>query len=174
MRPVIEKGYLYIAQPPLYKAKIGKKEQYLKDDKAFKQFLFDWAREQVTLFANEKEIPASQWQTILKTLSTYDDQLDKTSINFKVAYEHAHQLITILAKHSWKIADGFEKLIAILQKALPAYQISLESLTLPDVAIDTPAAHTMVALKYSTKNGALLLISLVAQKLPIYLNYYIS
>src|SRR3989338_7628764 len=46
---IIEKGYLYIAQPPLYKAKIGKKEQYLKDDNAFKQFLFDWAREQTTL-----------------------------------------------------------------------------------------------------------------------------
>ena len=29
MRPLIDNGYLYIAQPPLYKAKIGKKEQYL-------------------------------------------------------------------------------------------------------------------------------------------------
>ena len=30
MKPLIEKGYLYIAQPPLYKAKIGKKEKILK------------------------------------------------------------------------------------------------------------------------------------------------
>ena len=46
MKPLIEKGYLYIAKPPLYKAKIGKKEQYLKDEKSFNQFLFDWVREQ--------------------------------------------------------------------------------------------------------------------------------
>ena len=30
MKPLIEKGYLYIAKPPLYKAKIGKREEYLK------------------------------------------------------------------------------------------------------------------------------------------------
>ena len=59
MKPLIEKGYLYIAQPPLYKAKIGKKEQYLKDDKAFKQFLFDWAQEQPCLFVNNKELSAN-------------------------------------------------------------------------------------------------------------------
>lgn len=151
MRPVIENGYLYIAQPPLYKAKIGKKEQYLKDNKAFKQFLFDWAHEQVSLFVNGKEITTAQWQALLKTLSSYDEHLEKTSINFKVAYEHAHQLLTILIKHPWKTADGLEKLITILQKALPAYRISLESVTLPDVAIDTPPAHTMVAFKVLNK-----------------------
>ena len=45
MKPLIEKGYLYIAQPPLYKAKIGKKEEYLKDERSFKKFLLDWARD---------------------------------------------------------------------------------------------------------------------------------
>ena len=54
MKPLIEHGYLYIAQPPLYKAKIGKKEQYLKDERAFKQFLFDWALREYTSFLDDK------------------------------------------------------------------------------------------------------------------------
>mgnify|MGYP001770805616 FL=1 len=41
LRPVIEKGYLFIAQPPLYRYKKGKNETYLKDDTALSIFLIE-------------------------------------------------------------------------------------------------------------------------------------
>jgi DNA gyrase subunit B len=41
LRPVIENGYLYIAQPPLYRYKKGKNEIYLKDDIALSAFLIE-------------------------------------------------------------------------------------------------------------------------------------
>ena len=39
MRPIIEKGHLYIALPPLYRVKKGKVEKYLKDDDELREFI---------------------------------------------------------------------------------------------------------------------------------------
>ena len=41
LRPIIEKGYLYIAQPPLYRYKKGKNEIYLKDNAALSSYLIE-------------------------------------------------------------------------------------------------------------------------------------
>ncbi len=41
LKPIIEKGYLYLAQPPLYRYKKGKNETYLKDDTALNDFLIE-------------------------------------------------------------------------------------------------------------------------------------
>jgi DNA gyrase subunit B len=38
---LIENGYMYIAQPPLYRVKRGKTERYLKDEAALNEFLID-------------------------------------------------------------------------------------------------------------------------------------
>lgn len=41
LKGIIEAGYLYIAQPPLYRFKKGKKEIYLKDEKALSEYLIE-------------------------------------------------------------------------------------------------------------------------------------
>ena len=41
LQPIIQKGYLYLAQPPLYRYKKGKNETYLKDDKALNDFIIE-------------------------------------------------------------------------------------------------------------------------------------
>jgi DNA gyrase subunit B len=49
MPEVIERGHLYIAQPPLYKVKRGSSEQYLKDSKALESYLVDTGLESTAL-----------------------------------------------------------------------------------------------------------------------------
>ena len=49
MPEVIERGHLYIAQPPLYKVKRGSSEQYLKDSKALEEYLVDTGLENTAL-----------------------------------------------------------------------------------------------------------------------------
>lgn len=41
LRPIIENGYLYLAQPPLYRYKKGKNETYIKDEKTLNHFLIE-------------------------------------------------------------------------------------------------------------------------------------
>ena len=43
MRDLIERGYLYIAQPPLFKVKKGKSERYVKDERSLEEYLLDLA-----------------------------------------------------------------------------------------------------------------------------------
>lgn len=45
MREIIDRGYLYIAQPPLYKLSQGKRQVYLKDDEEFQKYLIERIRE---------------------------------------------------------------------------------------------------------------------------------
>ena len=49
MQELIQRGYLFIAQPPLYKVKRGKKEMYLKNEAAMQNFLLEEGSEDLTL-----------------------------------------------------------------------------------------------------------------------------
>ena len=58
MRELIDRGYLYIAQPPLYKIGRGKSEQYLKDERALEDYLVDTGLEETTLQLSSGEVRA--------------------------------------------------------------------------------------------------------------------
>ncbi len=66
LRPLIEFGYVYIAQPPLYRVKVGSKVHYLKDEAELAVFLEDHPKVKPTRFKGLGEMNASElWDTTM-------------------------------------------------------------------------------------------------------------
>ncbi len=53
MRELVERGHVYIAQPPLYKISRGKNEEYLKDEESLAEYLTNGAIENTSLFVSD-------------------------------------------------------------------------------------------------------------------------
>ncbi len=132
MRPIIERGFLYVAQPPLYKVKIGKKEQYIKDDIALKRFIFDWVSDSTDLYINKKKITTSEWQQLLHELNNYEVLLNKIAYDFKLSPEQCHALTAFINNHREVIELGtqheFEKIIKLLSPIFKDSIISFKSI----------------------------------------------
>ena len=88
MPELIERGHLYIAQPPLYKTVKGKQEQYVKDDKALNDYLLALALQNTQLFVNPTA-PALNNEVLEKLC---------------VSYLRTQDLLTRLARHfPWEV-----------------------------------------------------------------------
>jgi DNA gyrase subunit B len=80
MKEIIEKGYLYIAQPPLYKIKRGSSETYLKDDSLLYDYLITEATGEMTVhFSNKKTLAGDELKTFVNRLANYNNLLESLS-----------------------------------------------------------------------------------------------
>ena len=88
MPELIERGYIYIAQPPLFKVKKGKTERYLKDEGLLNEYLADLAVEDVELFMEGAQgyVTGRRLLPILKKMITFETLLGRLN---KKSYEAA-------------------------------------------------------------------------------------
>ena len=79
MPELIERGYIYIAQPPLFKVKKGKAERYLKDETGLNDYLSDLAVEEVEVYVESAQsyVTGRRLLPLLKKLISFEGLLTK-------------------------------------------------------------------------------------------------
>ncbi|WP_375331427.1 DNA topoisomerase (ATP-hydrolyzing) subunit B [Candidatus Tisiphia endosymbiont of Oplodontha viridula] len=83
MRQLIDKGYLYIAQPPLYKVKKGNNELYLKNEQALQDYLVKSTISDATIMLyNGAEIIGNDLEGVIKAVIRFTTLLDQVSKKF--------------------------------------------------------------------------------------------
>src|SRR5262249_23411532 len=70
MPELVENGFVYIAQPPLYKVKKGKKEEYIKDEKGMLRYLMRQATSELSVTSDGKTLEGRE---LSKTLEQTDE-----------------------------------------------------------------------------------------------------
>ena len=129
-KELIVKGHLYIAQPPLYKVKLGKSSQYLSDDKSLQKFIFDWSHENVTLNLANKELSDSEWKDLLDNSLIYTNKLHDICLHYNLEYRHCHALLLFLLDYKGDTSDS-EKIMTQLEKHFEKYRITQEDQDTP-------------------------------------------
>lgn len=69
---VVERGYLYIAQPPLFKFKKGRREIYLKDEKTLENFLVESSIENFDIKVDGNDFESEKGKQLIKKLRSYE------------------------------------------------------------------------------------------------------
>ncbi len=157
MPELVEKGYLFIAQPPLFKVKRGKQERYLKDEPSLDDYLIELGTEDVRLRSLDSDkgngIAGQPLQNFIKKISRWE------------------KLMTMIARHKKKnrnvveallLEDGFNEETLRDESALRALEVRLASyvgLTAPEqvplsCALEEDVEHNCFTLIVSTRaNG---------------------
>ncbi len=110
MQPLVERGYVYIAQPPLFRIKRGKKEKYIDTEEGLDAFLLEQGLEETGIFKLEKG----------KEVWEYEKEKVKNILNGLLKLE---DLVTKINKKgiSWETYMSFSK-----DKKFPLYKIKIK------------------------------------------------
>jgi DNA gyrase subunit B len=130
MRQLIDAGYLYIAQPPLFRAQRGKKVVYLKDEPSLEQYLLEHALSSavVTSGAESNAIEGDSLSELFEKASSFRKALDRFVVRM-----FDERVINALVRSNISLADDLGNPEALLEQVAPKIQ---ERFALIDPAAD--------------------------------------
>lgn len=123
MPELVERGYIYIAQPPLYKAKYGKQERYLKDEMEKGQWLLGLALDKAKLVSDGRTLEGGELAKIAKQFLAAQNVIEQESrvIDSLVLKAMLHVEAVDLST-----ADTTDRAIAELNTQLAGQEVALE------------------------------------------------
>ena len=135
MPELVERGYIYIAQPPLYKLKKGKQEQYIKDNDALETYLISNAIDELALHVSA-EAPAINGAALASVIADY--QVSQKSLQRLTQRYPASLLDALLELDAFKTdhnheRDYVESWAEQLRVAIEKLQPSLR----PEITLET-------------------------------------
>ena len=112
MRPLVDAGYLYIAQPPLFRAKHGQSEVYLKDQVALDNYLVSSGIKGVSISCGNNETILGEDLKISVEKSIYAKRMIDT-LSQKLGFSEVIAQLSILGFLNSDVFDNEENLIVI-------------------------------------------------------------
>jgi len=116
MPELVKRGYIYIAQPPLYQIARKKRVEYVEDDTQLNRILIRLGTEEVRLknLQDDKEISAKQLSEILELLEALDkfaNSLKRKGGDFAVYLDHRDPVTHELPRHLVKVRSGNDETV---------------------------------------------------------------
>ena len=120
MLELVERGYIYIAQPPLYKVKKGKQETYVKDDESLQEYLTSMALDEASLHVNP-DAPALAGEALERLVIEYREvQADVERLSQLYDYRILNALVDLDSfatedlKHQQKVKIWLDQMQSML------------------------------------------------------------
>ncbi len=126
MPEIIKRGYLYIAQPPLYKVKRGREEFYVRDEKEMGLQLMRLSSTKLRLISQtEQSYTGEDLERIAAQMQRYQDLHQRISVNLEISL-----LLDLMLKHRLPLegvdsADEFLKRLELIREAQPDFSIEV-------------------------------------------------
>lgn len=124
MKPLIDLGYLYIANAPLYKVKIGKSEQWMHSDDEFAAMIYKWIGSNATLVKNGVAVPEEELQAVIAQLDDYHKELEKASRQLTLPIGHVHLLVK--NARYFEPETDFHALSSSIIDAFPEFNVTID------------------------------------------------
>ncbi len=143
MPELIDHGHVYIAQPPLFKVKKGKSEQYMRDEKEMSKYLMRKATENITVTvkATKAEFRGAELRKMLEKLAELDTYLEKLERRM-----HDRKLVETLI-------DAFSGPSGVLKEGLKLHNIFEKESLLQKVSAALESAGYETAIEADEEHG---------------------